>query len=986
MFEFLLILVIIYILRKLSKSTKLNRKLEARIQQLELRMTTVENKSADQTPQSDKPAISDTQSPSQETSTGKPISPSIEPKAVFPEPVSQLSTSKPIAPKVKKPAAKSELWSRIEKQLIENWTGILGAIIMVTGVAFFGIYAALKLSPFFRFLMIVGFSGVLLGLFYYLKARPGWIKLALWLRSSAGAIFLFACLGAGGFPGLQWIDNPLYALITLVFGVLVNLYLGYIGGKQVFASLHVLLSIIALAIAPQTNITFIIAALVSLSGIALTYREKWDYHLFQTISSFFFYHLYWFFSIRGDDGLTAGQNLLGIVVVVVVSLAAAFVHYREAYKTTKFEILPFGVHILNWLYFGLGLLIHTTGSRWKTIFIFLGAIAAFFLARRARKIGIRWLYYSDTLIAQAIAVIAFITLSTWEVDTLTIIGLIFLQTLIFPILMIKENEALLYRIGTHIMHLAGVFLIGAAFLLRDYDNTTLLYSQSIMIFVAIIAAMAYHIYTLKHVSPPFNLIDSVASPNDKASNFFSLIAALSGFLVMALFVNLLQTPWLVYGTVLIPIVLLYLREKYQSIGLGIAAIIFLPFTHLAFWQHLAGADEMSGVIKFAHGLPFLALSAAAIKWSFVEPLKNHIQWPGIYLFAGHVALMIYYIFNPISSLVPGVAWLVLSLVVLELSNVVSQQKETALLRSGSADRYLLHLGYLFIFAFLVRHVMVHLPTEAYLGIFKVRLLIECFAIATFAYWATAKPQATEKPYRSWTYLHSLFPELILIFTVFTISVEVSEFWHPIIWVAFAFGCLYIGLRYQPNLSRLRYYALLFNWAAAFQVAFLTSSYVTPSMSWFDQAWLSGVVAILLQFAFLYYYYHHGSLENISLPPALSFLKRWIAAIAPNRIHWLLYPIIICVAIFLFWSFDKSILTLLFVVECFLIFSLSIILREQHFRYVALIGLGLAIIRLIFFDLSQADTITRAFVFLGVGIIMLGINSIYNKYKERFENE
>jgi hypothetical protein len=41
---------------------------------------------------------------------------------------------------------------------------------------------------------------------------------------------------------------------------------------------------------------------------------------------------------------------------------------------------------------------------------------------------------------------------------------------------------------------------------------------------------------------------------------------------------------------------------------------------------------------------------------------------------------------------------------------------------------------------------------------------------------------------------------------------------------------------------------------------------------------------------------------------------------------------------------------------------------------------------LFFDLAQTSTLTRAFVFIGVGIIMLVMNSIYNKYKGRFGSE
>jgi uncharacterized membrane protein len=42
-----------------------------------------------------------------------------------------------------------------------------------------------------------------------------------------------------------------------------------------------------------------------------------------------------------------------------------------------------------------------------------------------------------------------------------------------------------------------------------------------------------------------------------------------------------------------------------------------------------------------------------------------------------------------------------------------------------------------------------------------------------------------------------------------------------------------------------------------------------------------------------------------------------------------------------------------------------------------------VFRLIFHDLSSSGTIVKAIVFLGVGSILLLMNSLYNKFKDRF---
>ena len=60
---------------------------------------------------------------------------------------------------------------------MDNWTGILGSVIMVMGAAFLSIYAALKMAPFYRFLMLCAFSGALFSIYCALRAKAKWLKL-----------------------------------------------------------------------------------------------------------------------------------------------------------------------------------------------------------------------------------------------------------------------------------------------------------------------------------------------------------------------------------------------------------------------------------------------------------------------------------------------------------------------------------------------------------------------------------------------------------------------------------------------------------------------------------------------------------------------------------------------------------------------------------------------------------------------------------------
>ncbi|HTA28005.1 MAG TPA: hypothetical protein VK809_09460, partial [Bacteroidia bacterium] len=1031
---------------------------------------------------------------------------------------------------------RSDFWANVEKQFVENWTGILGAVIMVAGVVFFGIYAALKVSALYRFFLITSFSVLLTAGFIYLKQHDKWVKLALWLRSSAGAVFLFGCLGSAGIPGLQWVFDPLMGILILSTGIIVNLFLGYIGGSQVYASLHVLLSLVALSIVPPNAITLVLAALVSLFGIALTYREKWNYHLLLTISSFFAYHLYWFYQ---QPIITFQYKILGIITVIAISISVALVHYRSVYKNKAFDTLPFIVHLINWFYFGIGLYLYSSHMRISTLFISIGAIAAFFLARKARKYEITWLYYTDTLVAQATAIIALLSLLNWQMNLPFIITAVFAEVLLYLVIMMKEKQDFLYKVGlvmasavglilllvsgvymtqhmgvnnlyeqaaelffcffsgtvfaiyaapknkeirdSFILYgimLAGLFVLGNVMLfitgtelstvylaagavvtfllagrlkkaglewlyfmdtllsqlmvvvalitLRNWEFDTLfilssIYAASILfvlsairrkneilyqvwggaLYLVSIAVVFISVFQLDYANTTIlyqhtgevsvcfiSGILFLIFGNEKREEFknvFDIFGLLTGAFFAIIYLHLYHVPWIGYGAVAIGLAVILIKEKVQMVEITLAAITVALSIYAINWYYLITTyTEVNGVRIFIEGIPLFILSAFGIKWSaYFGKFQN---WAGIYLFAIHATILSYLIFNSISEFIPGVAWLVLSPVALELSHLARRKLQNAAPYKNQTDRFLLHVGYVFILLFLMRHVFVHIHSNEYLGaIIKTRFLIEIVALLVFTYWARAKkPEGTT--YKSWEYLHPLFIELIILFFALTVSVESSVYWFPVIWISSAFIMAFIGNWKKETLSRLVFYALIMYWATALQVAFVTSQYVNPNIFWYDKASYSGSVSILMQFGFLIYFYRKCSLLDIRFPVVVNVFHDLANGIQKSRNSWIFYPLIVCTGLFLYFSFDKSILTLLWVVECFMVFVLSVILKEKYFRYVALAALGICIVRLIFFDLAQTSTLTRAFVFIGVGIIMLVMNSIYNKYKGRFGNE
>lgn len=876
-------------------------------------------------------------------------------------------------------------WQKMEKQITENWTGIVGTIVLVLGIGFLGVYAALKMNEFFRFLMVVGCAVGMGAVFFTLKNKEKWAKLALWMRSASGAVFLFACLGAGGIPGLHWIHNPVYGLIVLLLGIAVNLLLAVIGGKQIFASLHILLALTALTIAPQSESTLIIACVVTLSGIALTYREKWDYHLLLSISTFFGYHTFWYFKLGGKETLTGGQNILGIFLVSAVCIVAAVVHYRKLYGTRQFERVPFMVHLINWAYFGLGLLMHVSGEKWKTIPLFAGAIIAFLMANYARKLQNRWLHCTDTLIAQIVAVIGIISIAQWGMDYDSVMLILFLQVLAYTRVVVLVREEILFRVGIALSQVAWVTFVITLSTAGNLSNNLICIRQSALTAIGAAGILALHSYLANEKDRRLIMHDSLLSIFPTAPNEFSLSGLITGLLLICATIFAHQLLWLHFAVVTSAIILIFLREKVRTNGMTAGVALLTLALHVINWYVLYTNDSLSISEKLARGLPLFLVSLSTIRWDSLPYKRNHAKWFGIYLSVLHFVVLTHIVFKPISPLIPGVCWLLASLALLETASVISIRYKEKAVVVGEPERYLLHTSYALLIAFHIRHILVHLQSEEYIGPLKIRFLIEALALAVMFFWAFSKQSGRAKEYKSWIFLHPLFAEFIALFAILTISVEVAKHWHPIIWLACAFGTLIIGNKFTA-LSRMKAYSALFYWASIFQVTFLLGFYHKLGTHWYERDWLLGSVSIALQFVFLVVFHKFSSLSQVTFPSALAGMNK---AVVKMYQHWnllMFYPLLICVALFFYWTFAKSLLTLLFVLECFTVFVISIALREQHFRYAALIGLFMCIVRLIFFDLARSTTLVKALVFLGVGLLMLGMNILYSKFKERLLEE
>ncbi|MCP2029490.1 hypothetical protein L1276_004677 [Flavobacterium sp. HSC-32F16] len=186
--------------------------------------------------------------------------------------------------------------------------------------------------------------------------------------------------------------------------------------------------------------------------------------------------------------------------------------------------------------------------------------------------------------------------------------------------------------------------------------------------------------------------------------------------------------------------------------------------------------------------------------------------------------------------------------------------------------------------------------------------------------------------------------------------QLEHKWLPVFWASTAIVNI---LLYYKKIGNKKEISIVYYLLANFHLAFVSFNYY---QSKFEFVYLI-IFALLALYIFIIYKY----IEDFKFRNSI-----------------IIYPATFSIGLFLFLSFDKGILTFFWILESLGLLILGIILKEKYFRYVSLSLVGVCVIRLMFFDLSNADFLIRALVLLGVGVVLLVMNTLFKKYKDRFD--
>jgi hypothetical protein len=885
--------------------------------------------------------------------------------------VSQYAAAKRATTAAAAKAAESARWSgrwqQFEQRVVENWTGIVGAAVLVAGITFLGGYTGLRLPPFYRVLMITAASAALFSGGVVLGRRAAWEALAQWLRSSGAAVFLFACFASSAVPGLIWVTSLAPALGILLLGIGANLAVAFAVRHPGFASLHVVLSLVPLGLAPQSDLMIGIATAVTLAALVIGFRQRWDLHSAITLVAYATYHGVWH-QATAVDSAAAQASLPGAASALLVGTVTALAHYRRIHIGRP-TVLTLGVHLAGWCVAAAGIAIHAGNTVWRGTALFTLALAVFVVAHVARRLAIRWVYLGDMLAAQAIAAAALIMFTPFVFNELIVPVALLSLAGAYVRIGIVEGEPLLERVGLHATQVSGLLLAAAGLVMADAAGAVPRQNGAVLLAGALIAVMV-HVYSRAHGRTRGDEVELTAGRGPGRSSSLSVLAITIALITVVALASLARDVWM--ETAAFAVVALYLLLARHEIGRSLVFAAWLPLgaAFLISTTRMIGEHPVVPLEQLRGWIPLVLTGVFALVHPGAGVLDRMLRNSAAYLLGLAAGVVTYTLLEPVSSLAPAIVWLTLSLLALEVANRVPRDRVAVAL----------HLGWAYMTCFGVAYVLVVLQSSAWLGPVPARLLIEAYALGVVAFWWLFRPRGALAEYAVWRATQPYLLETALLFLAIAVVVEAPDAWRPLVWALLA---LLARTRLLGRFdARLRFYSVVFFWASAGDLMVTTSGLVVPASRWFEHPGFTGALAIAAQVAYLAGAARRLELRTVAFPRGLDPIARTAERIGRHPVPWLYYPLFAAVALFLYWRFDAAWWTSLWAAEAFVVFVLSLVLREPHFRYLALAGLGACIVRLLVYDMAQADLGLRGVVFVAVGMLLLAINSLYNRYRAR----
>lgn len=889
---------------------------------------------------------------------------------------------KPTTAEVQRPAAavkthpplKKETTAHLfkfEKNFIEKYTGILGALITVLGFAFLGIYGALNLPPAGRTGLLVLTTLLILGVSFFLKRYEKFTDTADWLQSAAAALLLFTAYAAGNIKDLQVIESRTVMIAVLAVAVAINLAAGFLRRRRLFTALHHAYAVIVLAAAGPDSavlITAVLTGIITVLYLRLTKTDSDSAYAFSSVAAVqFFYQIWWYFSAEYASLSEPGIEIYTAILSAYFMAAAVMITSSEhsgivaIFNRGSAWLLMMLPGILYWPV--IAPLMPVKGA-WPA-FLLPGIIALAysyfftrsFSARLSDRIAAMFLFLIAVATSQQpvqneplLALLAFLSVSVIQTNVKSETGkqaaavdllvkitsvLRYIAAFIFFIILINTDPV---TIQNPVLAMAGLVTVGVFHLIRNFhssadnpepgfvmslqNNKFKISSESLTVFLMLLA-VALTSLSLNYAGPSV------------------LTALLLG----------------VIGTKLFD------RElKYFTHGIMAA----VPLIFLIHWGHYYEIDPGTAMHLSAGSL-FLVCAV----FTALALFKNNttVFNTVIYLTVTHTAL---YAGAAVEQNLNLLLSLFLAGEIMLIAATVTIEKISTSALLKQSTRHLQTASYIFFTVFFVNWLRLDHGEEA--ALFSAFNIFALLAVTVLIGGYIFKPQ------RFFTAAREIRLELILLIFVITVYAAVPAVFLPALLMATAIIAYTAGSFLSPQAARLQLYSIGLHLFAALLIT-TVSTEESVHYFWHQKPQTGGLFALGFMLVYMITFNRFGGLNRFSdtFKDRLQYLEGAAAVITRRQNAVVYYGFFIALALFLTITAEKTVLTLLWSAEAFMIFLLGILLKENHFRYIATGALVLCLVRLVFFDLVQSSTLTRALVFTGVGLMLLAMNLISQKW-------
>ncbi|GIX41502.1 MAG: hypothetical protein KatS3mg129_1235 [Leptospiraceae bacterium] len=855
------------------------------------------------------------------------------------------------------------------------------------------------MAPIFRFLILCVVSISIYFFSLFLQRKEYWKNISLWVRSTSSVIFLITCIGSVSFNALKWTDNFIIHIILISLSLGINLLVGFLNNKEYFASFHIILNFIAVFLITQQNsieILFIISYLMTLFSILMCSQERiWERHLILSLLLLSIYHyINYKYLIE-----IFNFHILTILFIIICGISLT-THYRNIYRKLSSNKEPFFMAILSHIVIWILLLLNTIPYIHKTesytlyfSILFIGNLSLSVYAKRNHP----RFYLLESLIAILLFIGFYISLNKYLPSYLEFF-------ILFPIVMIMYSYIYLKFINDQ---------QNTETIIRKAENTILY----VLIFFMNLSLILLILFSFTNPTNVKNFYYELGMH----LIFFGLFLFLTLlfynelkkknlFIIKTIFVEYLIgfNPLLILGKIwqyidlnnkiqilylLIPYFLLgiflFLKEKKKSFHWSFSFYIhYVIFNIILLLLFVHSSYNNYNLVKILLFLLLFASQFIFFKWNnfyFENYIKKNTFIPISFLWI-LLTIASYLFTKDINPLLTGNLWLFLSLIFFEIRKLrffqIEKYNPEELIWDLS-EIYLFFYAVITLLLFIIRFFLVDINSESlfYIPILYNRNISEIFSLLLILYWLYDLYHYKKSLwiYNIKNYFLDIFVSLLIIYFLY----EFDNKYYSIGFSLMAILSYFVGIKINI-FNRLIPYSFILFLVSLFRIGFLSSTLNTPSNFLFDQSWVFSLIALTLNTIYFVLRYKTKEIYSMQDNYHYQFLINIENKIKNRFAAFMIFPVFIGIAFFLYWSFSKTLLSLLWMVECFILFIFSIVFKERLFRITSMSGIIIILFRMIFYDLKQTTTLTKSLVFISVGIILLTMNIIYNKYKEKLK--